>query len=162
MSVHQYRQARDRLTWINAGDSIVWDKLPIQMRPYEAKNGMDSSIPIFLPLQCSFQHAKVVLVDDDLAVLSSLQFLLELEGFGVITFKNGPELLSQTVLPSRGCFVIDYSLPFMNPVTVIDDELCAAALCGRYAHRLYRDSIGCGATDQSGGRGAVTRTGSAL
>jgi two-component system response regulator FixJ len=89
------------------------------MRPYEAKNGMDSSIPIFLPLQCSFQHAKVVLVDDDLAVLSSLQFLLELEGFGVITFKNGPELLSQPILPNRGCFVIDYSLPMMNGLELL-------------------------------------------
>ena len=62
---------------------------------------MNSSITIFLPFQCSLQLAKVVLVDDDLAVLSSLQFLLELEGFDVITFKNGHELLSQTTLPNR-------------------------------------------------------------
>jgi FixJ family two-component response regulator len=55
-----------------------------------------------------------VLVDDDPAVLSSLQFLLELEGFNIVTFKSGQELLSQQALPRRGCFVIDYSMPFMN------------------------------------------------
>jgi two-component system, LuxR family, response regulator FixJ len=89
------------------------------MHSHEAKNGTDRSIPILLPLQCSLRHAKVVLVDDDLAVLSSLQFVLELEGFDVITFKDGPELLSQPTLPNRGCFVIDYSLPLMNGLELL-------------------------------------------
>jgi two-component system response regulator FixJ len=80
---------------------------------------MDSSIPISLPSQCSLEPAKVVLVDDDLAVCSSLQFLLELEGFDVVTFKNGPELLSQPILPNRGCFVIDYSMPLMDGLELL-------------------------------------------
>jgi FixJ family two-component response regulator len=58
-------------------------------------------------------------VDDDLAVCSSLQFLLELEGFDVVTFKNGPELLSQPILPNRGCFVIDYSMPLMDGLELL-------------------------------------------
>ncbi|HUI19850.1 MAG TPA: response regulator [Methylocella sp.] len=58
-------------------------------------------------------------MDDDSAVLSSLQFLLELEGFDVVTFTSGEELLSQPVLPDRGCFVIDYSMPFMNGLEVL-------------------------------------------
>lgn len=80
---------------------------------------MDTSIAIFMPLQCSVEPAKVVLVDDDLAVLSSLQFLLELEGFDVATFKSGMELLSQPALPNRGCFVIDYSMPLMNGLELL-------------------------------------------
>jgi FixJ family two-component response regulator len=63
--------------------------------------------------------AKIVLVDDDLAVLSSLQFLLELEGFDVAAFKSGMDLLSQPVLPDRGCFVIDYSMPQMNGLELL-------------------------------------------
>jgi two-component system response regulator FixJ len=93
---------------------MVCDNLHIQKRPCHAKNGT-----ISLPFQCTLQLAKVVLVDDDPAVLSSLQFLLELEGFDVITFKNGQELLSQPVLPNRGCFVIDYSMPLMNGLELL-------------------------------------------
>ena len=56
----------------------------------------------------------VVVVDDDPAVCSSLQFSLETEGFQVQTFANGPELLKQEQLPARGCVIIDYYLPGMN------------------------------------------------
>ncbi len=72
-----------------------------------------------MPLQSSLDSAKIVLVDDDLAVLSSLQFLLELEGFDVAAFKSGMDLLSQPVLPDRGCFVIDYSMPQMNGLELL-------------------------------------------
>jgi two-component system response regulator FixJ len=57
---------------------------------------------------------KIVLVDDDLAVLRSLQFLLELEGFDVIAYANGMELLALPELPNRGCYVIDYSMPLID------------------------------------------------
>lgn len=80
---------------------------------------MDGSISIVTPIRCSLEPLKVVLVDDDLAVLSSLQFLLELEGFDVVSFKSGPELLSQPALPSRGCFIIDYSMPSMNGLELL-------------------------------------------
>jgi two-component system, LuxR family, response regulator FixJ len=80
---------------------------------------MDTSIATSMPPQCSSAPPKVVLVDDDLAVLSSLQFLLKLEGFDVVTFKSGPELLSQPALPDRGCFVIDYSMPLMDGLELL-------------------------------------------
>lgn len=70
--------------------------------------------PDSLPLRYTPEPAKVVLVDDDLAVLGSLRFFLELEGFDVISFESGKQLLSQPDLPSRGCFVIDYCMPLMN------------------------------------------------
>lgn len=65
------------------------------------------------------ESAKVVLVDDDLAVLRSLRFLLEAEGFEVDTFQSGAELLLQPTLPARGCFVIDYCMPVMNGLELL-------------------------------------------
>lgn len=65
------------------------------------------------------EPARVVLVDDDLAVLRSLRFLLEAEGFLVDTFQSGAELLLQPKLPSRGCFVIDYCMPVMNGLELL-------------------------------------------
>jgi two-component system response regulator FixJ len=65
------------------------------------------------------EPAKVVLVDDDLAVLRSLRFFLEAEGFEVDTFQSGAELLLQTTLPSRGCFIIDYCMPVMDGLELL-------------------------------------------
>jgi two-component system response regulator FixJ len=71
------------------------------------------------PHQSSPDPVKVMLVDDDSAVLISLQFFLESEGFDVVPFSSGEELLAQPVLPSRGCFVIDYSMPIMNGLELL-------------------------------------------
>jgi FixJ family two-component response regulator len=60
----------------------------------------------------------VLVVDDDPAVLSSLEFALQTEGFSVTTFVNGHDLLQRQLMPSRGCFVIDYYLPGMNGLEV--------------------------------------------
>lgn len=56
----------------------------------------------------------VVVVDDDPAVCSSLEFALGTEGFSVLTFASGAELLQQERLPAQGCVIIDYYLPGMN------------------------------------------------
>lgn len=80
---------------------------------------MANSISNSLPLHCAPESAKVILVDDDLAVLGSLRFFLELEGFDVITFESGKQLLSLPDLPSRGCFVIDYCMPLMNGLELL-------------------------------------------
>ncbi|WP_051335406.1 response regulator [Methylocapsa acidiphila] len=63
--------------------------------------------------------AKIVLVDDDLPVLGSLQFMLEAEGFDVDVFESGATLLLQPVLPDKGCFVIDYHLPEMDGLELL-------------------------------------------
>lgn len=60
----------------------------------------------------------VVVVDDDPAVCSSLEFSLQVEGFNVQTYASGAELLQQDRLPARGCVIIDYFLPGMNGLEV--------------------------------------------
>lgn len=63
----------------------------------------------------------VYVVDDDADVLSSLQFLLETDGFSVRTFRNGLALLN--TVRSAGmadCFVIDYKMPDMNGLDLAD------------------------------------------
>ena len=60
----------------------------------------------------------VLVVDDDPAVLSSLEFALQTEGFSVTTFASGHDLLQRPRMPARGCFVIDYYLPGMNGLEV--------------------------------------------
>jgi two-component system response regulator FixJ len=56
----------------------------------------------------------IYVVDDDLDVLGSLQFLLETDGFDVRTFKSGAALLGDAGSNDADCFVIDYKMPNMN------------------------------------------------
>ena len=58
----------------------------------------------------------VHVVDDDGDVLTSLKFLLETEGFHVLTFRSGAELLNSTVARHADCFVIDYKMSQMNGI----------------------------------------------
>ena len=58
----------------------------------------------------------VQVVDDDADVLTSLKFLLETEGFRVLTFRSGAELLNSTAVTQADCFVIDYKMSQMNGI----------------------------------------------
>jgi FixJ family two-component response regulator len=62
----------------------------------------------------------VIVVDDDAAVRNSLKFVLELEGLLVCLFKDGAELLAVADLPRNGCFVIDYNMPGMTGIELVD------------------------------------------
>jgi two-component system, LuxR family, response regulator FixJ len=63
----------------------------------------------------------VLIVDDDLAVLNSLQFCLEIEGFLVRTYSSGSDLLNDQNMPQSGCLVIDYRLPSMNGLDLLSE-----------------------------------------
>lgn len=58
----------------------------------------------------------VYVIDDDLDVLGSLRFLLETEGFDVLTFRSGAAMLDHDVARRGDCFVIDYKMPNMNGI----------------------------------------------
>jgi two-component system response regulator FixJ len=58
----------------------------------------------------------VYVVDDDAAVLGSLRFLLETDGFAVRTFRNGMALLNAVGAPDADCYVIDYKMPDINGI----------------------------------------------
>jgi FixJ family two-component response regulator len=51
----------------------------------------------------------VIVIDGDPAVLNSLKFSLEIEGFRVRTFASATELLNSDDLPRSGCLLIDFS-----------------------------------------------------
>jgi FixJ family two-component response regulator len=63
--------------------------------------------------------AMIYVVDDDLDVLGSLQFLLETDGFDVRTFKSGAALLKDDA-SDADCFVIDYKMPNMNGLDLVN------------------------------------------
>jgi FixJ family two-component response regulator len=58
----------------------------------------------------------VFVVDDDAAVLGSLRFLLETDGFAVRTFRNGTAVLNASGAPGADCYVIDYKMPDINGI----------------------------------------------
>jgi FixJ family two-component response regulator len=77
-----------------------------------------SSHPERLPMS-SPAKPTVYVVDDDAAVLGSLRFLLETDGFAVRTFKNGTALLHAAELPGADCYVIDYKMPDINGIDLV-------------------------------------------
>lgn len=61
----------------------------------------------------------VLIVDDDPAVCSSLEFCLRIEGYNVKTYASGTDLLADPNLPPLGCLVIDYHLPDMTGLDLL-------------------------------------------
>ena len=61
----------------------------------------------------------LLVVDGDPAVVASLTFSLELEGFEVAAFDSGETLLAQANLTKPACLVIDYRLPGIDGLTLL-------------------------------------------
>ena len=61
----------------------------------------------------------ILIVDDDPALRSSLEFILGIEGYKVRSYGSGRELLDDTDLPEQGCLVIDQRLPDIEGLRVI-------------------------------------------
>jgi two-component system, LuxR family, response regulator FixJ len=62
----------------------------------------------------------VIVVDDDAAVRQSLKFALEMEGLDVRLYESGDQLLADVDLPATGCLVVDYYMPKMNGVELME------------------------------------------
>jgi len=61
----------------------------------------------------------VLVVHDDPAVLGSLGFALDVEGFAVCTFGSGAEVLALDHLPDPSCFVAHHPMPGMTGLDLL-------------------------------------------
>jgi FixJ family two-component response regulator len=64
-------------------------------------------------------RARVILVEDDQAVLNALKFSIELEGIPVDAYASGETMLTGAPMPARGCLVLDYHLTGMNGLDLL-------------------------------------------
>lgn len=71
-------------------------------------------------LPTSAEKAVVVIVDDDLAVLTSLKFALELEGYEVRTFADAQSLLRNPAAGRDAQLIIDYHLQDTNGFDLLE------------------------------------------
>lgn len=62
---------------------------------------------------------RVVIVEDDGAVLGSLGFAFEVQGFKVLSYPSAEALLAAPSLPERCCLILDYWLPGMNGLALL-------------------------------------------
>jgi FixJ family two-component response regulator len=62
----------------------------------------------------------VVVIDDDQAVVRSLEFALETEGFSVSSYYDADAYLASD-RDEAGCLVVDYNLPGMNGIELLDE-----------------------------------------
>jgi two-component system, LuxR family, response regulator FixJ len=61
----------------------------------------------------------LLVVDDDEAVLNSLKFCLEIEGFAVRLYRGARALLSEPDWPAVGCLVVDHHMPGMTGLELV-------------------------------------------
>lgn len=65
-------------------------------------------------------RARIVIVDDDHAVLHSLSFALRLEGFDISTFDSGPAFLAVAEPPPPACAILDQDIGGMTGLAVAE------------------------------------------
>jgi FixJ family two-component response regulator len=61
----------------------------------------------------------LILVDDDPHILSALRFAFETDGYDVVTFGSGEELLKALPLQADTCLVVDERLPGLSGLEVV-------------------------------------------
>ncbi len=64
--------------------------------------------------------APLLVVDDDPAIRTSLKFALEIEGYAVETYADAESLAARQDLPDNGCLVVDYQLPGMDGLELVE------------------------------------------
>ena len=85
----------------------------------------------------------LLLVDDDPAVLASLIFSLELEGFAVDAFESGEAVVAHAKLARHACLVLDYRLPGIDGLSLLNQlrergETCPAVIITSNPTRAMR------------------------
>lgn len=61
----------------------------------------------------------VLVVDDDAALRSSLEFILGVEGYAVRVYACGRELMDDADIPESGCLIVDQRLPDIDGLQLI-------------------------------------------
>ena len=63
----------------------------------------------------------VFVIDDDQAILASLKFRLEIEGYAVHTYSSPNALIADATRKQQGCLVLDYNLDEGNGLELLDE-----------------------------------------
>jgi len=74
-------------------------------------------------------HPLIAVVEDDMAVRCSLQFALEAEGYGVCAFADAAQALGSADIGQADCLVIDYGLPGMDGLALMEALRGRAIAC---------------------------------
>lgn len=61
----------------------------------------------------------IAVADDDDAVLSSIKFSLEIEGFSVITFPDGQSMLDKLDCDDCACIILDQNMPGLTGMDAV-------------------------------------------
>jgi two-component system, LuxR family, response regulator FixJ len=61
----------------------------------------------------------IFVIDDDPAILASLKFALEIEGYAVHTYTSAKALIADATHKRHGCLVLDYNLAEQNGLQVL-------------------------------------------
>ncbi len=95
----------------------------------------------------------ILLVDDDAAVRNALKFSLEMEGFSVRLYPTPEALLAESDLPAGGCLVIDYRMPEIDGLELVERlrhrgvALPVLLISGRVTRSLRERASGLGIRD---------------
>jgi FixJ family two-component response regulator len=63
----------------------------------------------------------IFVIDDDPAILGSLKFALEVEGYTVRAYPSARAVLADAARSEPGCLIIDYNLPEGDAFSALDD-----------------------------------------
>src|SRR5215467_4819645 len=95
--------------------------VPVQHSAFHAAKAAPAMDKSMMTQAKSAPASSVVLViDDDPAVRNSLKFALEVDGFSVQVYPTGNALLDEDDMPKSGCLVVDYNLPGMHGLDLLE------------------------------------------
>jgi len=98
----------------------------------------------------SASHGPVFIIEDDPAVLNSLKFSLEIDGFAVRTYASADELLNAGDLSGCRCLVVDQHMPRMTGLELLEslrrqgNNTTAILMSGHVTPTLSRLAAGAG------------------
>lgn len=61
----------------------------------------------------------VIIVEDDISLLGAMSFALQADGFQVLAYTDGHDLLTAPLRPNTDCVVVDLHLPGIDGLTLI-------------------------------------------